>query len=213
LGAGVTARSRADSRFKTSPNTAAAWPPIIRGHRVEIEVEPEVRAFLVNEQALRAEVLIGVDDLVGGDGVGDALDRDVPALLAVDPVANIRVRFIGYEDLARGGRSLEPGGEVHAAADDGVFHPVLAPEVSDRAVPRVDPDPALKGLFDARCRPHALQLTHPLPHCQGHLDTGEGVLLDAACLRIAEEDDDGVADVLVDRRSVGSPAGGRGLAP
>ena len=48
-----------------------------------------------------------------------------------------------------------------------------------------------------------LQLTHPLPHGDGHLDAGEGVLIDAACLRIAEEDDDGVADVLVDRRSIG----------
>ena len=54
---------------------------ITGGHRVEIEVESQVGAFLVHEQALGAEVLIGVDDLIGRDGVGDALDRDVPALL------------------------------------------------------------------------------------------------------------------------------------
>src|ERR1700751_1042617 len=119
---------------------------ITGGHRVEIEVESEVGAFLVNEQALSAEILIGVDDLIGRDGVGDALDRDVPTLLTVDPVANIRVGFKGYEDFARRGGGLKPGGEVHAAADDGVVHPILAAEVSDGAVPRVDSDPALEGL-------------------------------------------------------------------
>src|SRR5260370_4968053 len=140
------------------------------GHRVEIDVEPQVGAFLVNEQALLGEVLIGVDDLVGGDGVGDALDRDVPTLLAVDPVANVRVSLIGHEDLARRGGSLKPGREVHAAADDGVVHPNLATEVPDGAVPRVDSDPALEGLFDARYPPHTMQLTHLLPHGDGHTD-------------------------------------------
>jgi hypothetical protein len=42
----------------------------------------------VNDLALRAKGLIGVDDLVGGDGVGDALNRDVSARLAMDLVAS-----------------------------------------------------------------------------------------------------------------------------
>src|SRR5215467_3611000 len=176
---------------------------ITGGHRLEIEVESQVGAFLVNEQALGAEVLIGVDYLIGGDGVGDALDRDVPTLLTVDPVADVRVGFKGYEDLARRGGSLKARGEVHAAANDGIVHPILAAEVADGAVPRVDSDPAPEGLFDARRPPYALQLTHPRPHGDGHLDAGLGVLLDSARLRIAEEDDDGVAHVLVERRSIG----------
>src|SRR5262245_11842392 len=102
---------------------------IAGGHRIEIEVKSQVEAFLVNEQALGAELLIGVDDLIGRDGVGDALYRDVPTLFTVDPVANIRVGFKGYEDLARRGGSFKPGGEVHAAADDGVVHPILAAKV------------------------------------------------------------------------------------
>src|SRR5215813_11935640 len=137
---------------------------ITGGHRLEIEVESQVGALLVNEQALGAEILIGVDYLIGGDGVGDALDRDVPTLLTVDPVANVRVGFKGYEDLARRGGSLKARGEVHAAADDGVVHPILAAEVADGAVPRVDSDPGLKGIFDARRPPHVLQLKHPLPN-------------------------------------------------
>src|SRR6516165_847219 len=176
---------------------------ITGGHRVEIEVESQVGTFLVHEQALGAEVLIGVDDLVGRDGVGDNLDGDAPTLLTMDSVANIRVGFKGYEDLARSCGSLKPGSKINAAADDGVVHPILAAEVPYSAVARVDSDPALEGLFDARRPPHGLQREHPLPHGDGHLDAGEGVLLDAACLRIAEEDDDGVADVLVDRRSIG----------
>jgi hypothetical protein len=77
-----------------------------------------VGAFLVDEPALRTEFLIGVDNLIGGDRVGDALDRDVSTLLAMDSVANVRVGLIGYEDLARRGSSFEAGGEVYAAADD-----------------------------------------------------------------------------------------------
>ena len=40
--------------------------------------------FLVDETADRADILIGVDDLISGYRVGDALDRDIPTLLAVD---------------------------------------------------------------------------------------------------------------------------------
>src|SRR6516225_4476154 len=99
---------------------------ITGGHRVEIEVESQVGTFLVHEQALGAEVLIGVDDLVGRDGVGDPLDGDAPTLLTMDSVANIRVCFKGYEDLARRCGSLKPGSKINAAADDGVVHPILA---------------------------------------------------------------------------------------
>src|SRR5215469_3655934 len=163
------------------------------GHRPQIEVESESPAVLVDEQALRAEVLIGVDDLIAVDGIGDAPDRDVPTLLAVEPVPHVRIGLIGYEDLARCGRSLKPGGEVHAAADDGVDHPILAAEVADGAVARVNSDPAPEGFFDARRPPYALQVMHPRSPGDGHLDAGERVLVDSARLRIAEEDDDGVA--------------------
>src|ERR1700750_3378927 len=98
------------------------------GHRVEIEIQPEVGALLVHEQALSPEILIGVDDLIGRHGVGDAFDRDVPTLLTVNPIANIRVGLKRYEDLTRRGGSLKPRGKVHAAADDGVVHPILAAE-------------------------------------------------------------------------------------
>src|SRR5215475_3914263 len=137
---------------------------VIVGHRAQIEVESQSRSVLVDEQALRAEVLIGVDDLISGNGVGDAFDRDLPTRLAVEPVPHVRIRLIGYEDLARRGRSLKPGGQVHAAADDGVVHPILAAEVADGAVPRVDSDPALEGFFDAPRPPYALQLMHPRSH-------------------------------------------------
>src|ERR1700730_7697122 len=123
---------------------------IIGGHSIEIEIESQAGAFLVNEQALGAEVLVGVNDLIGRNGVGDALDRDVPTLLTVDPIANIRVCFKGYEDLARRGGSLKPGGEVHAAADDGIVHPNLAAEIPDGAVSGVDSNPALEGVFAVR---------------------------------------------------------------
>src|SRR5262245_8206981 len=117
-------------------------------HRIEIEVQPETGVFLVNETARRAEVLIGIDNLISGNRIGDALDRDVPTFLAVYLLMNGCVSFIRYEDFARGGGSLKPRREIHAAADDRVVHPILAAEVPDGAVSRIDSDPALEGLFD-----------------------------------------------------------------
>src|SRR5437588_9729536 len=175
---------------------------IISRHRVEIEVQPETGVFLVDETTLGAEVLIALDDLISGDGVGDASDRDVPTLLAVDPLANGSVSFIGHEDLARCGGRLKPRCEVHATADDRIVHPILAAEVADGAVSSVDSDPALKRLFDSRCPPHILQLTHPFAHGDGHPNAGEGVLIDTARLRITKEDDNSVTNILVDRRSI-----------
>ena len=67
---------------------------ITGGHRVEIEVEPEIGTLLVDETADRADIFIRVDDLISGYWVGDALDRDVPTLVAVDPLANGGVGFI-----------------------------------------------------------------------------------------------------------------------
>src|SRR5262245_9981928 len=175
---------------------------ISSGHRIEIEVESQVRAFLVNEQTLPAELLISIDNLIGGNRVGDAFDRDVPTLLAVDAMANARVSLIGHEDLARCSRSFKPGSEVHATTNDSVVHAILATKVPDSAKPCVDSNPALEWLLNAGRSPYVLQLAHPLPHGYGHLDAGEGVFIDAACFRIAEEDDDGVANVFIDCRSI-----------
>src|SRR6185437_10430977 len=105
--------------------------PISGGHGVEIEVEPEAGAFLVNQSALCGEMLVGVDNLVGRDRVGDAFDGDLPTLLALDPVANMRVSLIRDEYFAGCRRSLKPRCEVHAASDDGVVHPFLTAEVPD----------------------------------------------------------------------------------
>ena len=46
------------------------------------------------------------------------------------------------------------------------------------------------------------KLAHPPLHRDGHIDARDGVLLDALCLRIAEERQDRVADVLVDGRAM-----------
>ena len=133
--------------------------------------------------------------------MGDALDADVAMLLAADLVLDVRKGLVRNEDPARSGRLFEPRRKVHAAADDRVVHAVLAAEVADGAEPGVDADPALQRPLDARISPHALQLVHPLAHGDGHAHAGQRVLLDAARLRVAEEDDDGVADVLVDGRT------------
>jgi hypothetical protein len=69
---------------------------IIVGHHVEIKVYLKIGALFVDEAAGRADILIGVDDLICGYRVGDALDGDAPTLLAVDPLTNGGVSFVRY---------------------------------------------------------------------------------------------------------------------
>ena len=132
---------------------------IIGGHRVEIEIQPETAAFLVDETADSADIFIGVNDLISGYRVGKALYRDAPTLLAVDPLANGRVGFIWYEDFAGRSGGFKPRSEVHAAADDRLVHPVLAAEVPDSAISGIDSDPTLEGFFDTRRSPDLVQLS------------------------------------------------------
>src|SRR5947209_997277 len=110
---------------------------------------------------------MSIDDLISGYGVGHALDRDVPTLVAVDPLANSGVRFIRYEDFTRYGGSFEPRREVHAAANDRVVHPIIAAEVPDSTISCIDSDPTLEGFFDAGRPPQLLELAHSLAHGYG----------------------------------------------
>ena len=74
---------RARTADPALPVTPRPPDSIIGGHGVEIEVEPEAGAFLVNQPALCGEMRIRVDDLVGRNRMGDAFDRDVPTLLKI----------------------------------------------------------------------------------------------------------------------------------
>src|SRR6185437_2025431 len=136
--------------------------------------------------------------------MGDALYGNVAKFLAHDLVSHQRVSLVRDQDLAGGGCTFEPRGQVHTAADDGVVHSVLAAEISYRAEAGVDADPAPQGIGDSGVAPSDLQLCHFLTHGDRHLDAGQRVLFDAAGLRVAEEDDDGIAHVLVDGGTVGS---------
>ena len=99
-------------------------------------------------------------------------------------------------------RRFEPGRKVHAAADYGVIHPVIATEIPDRAYAGIDAHPALQGLFQSRLPPNYIQLLHALAHCNRHGDAGYRIFLDSKRLGIAEKDDDGVADIFVDGRAM-----------
>src|SRR5215207_9508330 len=88
------------------------------------------------------QVNLEVDDAVGLDRVGQALDPDLAARLAMDLVLHMREGLVGDQDAAGRRLVLEPRGEVHGAADDGVVHAVLAAEIADRAIAGVDADTA-----------------------------------------------------------------------
>src|SRR5829696_8201237 len=60
----------------------------------------------------------------------------------MDLVLHMREGLVRDQDAAGRRLVLEPRGEVHGAADDGVVHAVLAAEIADRAVAGVDADAA-----------------------------------------------------------------------
>jgi hypothetical protein len=63
-------------------------------------------------------------------------------------------------------------------------------------------DAELERFFCAQFQPTKLELTHPLLHGDRHLDAGDRVFLAAPTRRIAEEPDDRVPYVFVDRGAV-----------
>src|SRR5215213_4772540 len=148
------------------------------------------------------QVNLEVDDAVGRDRVGEALDPDLAARLAMDLVLHMGEGLVRDQDAAGRRLVLEPRGEVHGAADDGVVHAVLAAEIADRAIAGVDADAAAQRRLDAGVAPGAGELADALLHGERHRDAGERVLLDAAALGVAEEHHDCVADIFVDRRAV-----------
>ena len=50
-------------------------------------------------------------------------------------------------DSAELGMGLQPRGQIHLVADDGVVHAVLAAEICDGTEARIDPDAQLEWLF------------------------------------------------------------------
>src|SRR5688572_3280403 len=103
-----------------------------------------------------------INHAVGGDRIGDAFHPDCPALLAMYLVLNVGEGLIGDEDATGRRLMLEARGEVHGATDDGVVHPVLATEVSHRAITGVDTDAAAQRGLDAGVAPVVSKLADAL---------------------------------------------------
>ena len=91
------------------------------------------------------------------------------------------------QDSVQLSMGLQPRGQIHLVANDGVVHPVLAAEIADGAEARIDPDAQLEWLFRAQIQPLELQLAHPPLHGDRHLDAGNGVLFASPARRIAEK--------------------------
>src|SRR6516162_4334412 len=94
-----------------------------------------------------AEIIVKIDDFVGGHGVGDTLYIDVLAFLTADVVLDLGVGLVGDNDLTRRSHLLKPAREIYTAADDGVIHPILAAKIPDRTVTCVDAGPTSWRFF------------------------------------------------------------------
>ena len=57
---------------------------LVRGHQLRFKFQPEVRQLGSNGTTSGRQIGLQIDDAVGGDGIGDPLDLDVPKLLTVD---------------------------------------------------------------------------------------------------------------------------------
>ena len=84
----------------------------------------------------------------------------------------------------------------------------LLPKLPTLQKPVLMPIRTRNGHFDAALAPDGIQLLHAMLHIHGHAQAGSCILLDALRLRVAEEDEDGVAEELVDGRPVLERDGG-----
>ncbi len=67
---------------------------VVGRHGIEIEIEFHSGMFFAKVPPLPAEGLIGVDHLISGDRIGDALNGDIAVFLAVDPIFDVRESFV-----------------------------------------------------------------------------------------------------------------------
>ena len=146
-----------------------------------------------------AEIIVKIDDLVGGHRVGDTLYIDVLAFLTADVVLDLCVGLVGDKDLTRRSHLLKPAREIYTAADDGVIHPILTAKIPDRTETCVDAGPTPWRFFYPHRAPGAIKFEHSLAHSDCHPYAGESVCFNALGLWIAEENEDRVTNVLVDR--------------
>ena len=67
---------------------------VVGRHGIEIEIEFHSGMFFAKVPPLLAEDLMGVDNLISGDRIGDALDGDIAVFRAVDPIFDVCVSFV-----------------------------------------------------------------------------------------------------------------------
>ena len=67
---------------------------VVGRHGIEIEIEFHSGMFFAKVPPLLAEGIISVDNLIGGDRIGDTLDGDIAVFVAVDPIFDVRVCFV-----------------------------------------------------------------------------------------------------------------------
>src|ERR1700757_1185303 len=172
---------------------------LTRRHCLQIYIEFECPRVFVNEVTGFSNIVVDINDLENSDGVRDALHINVPTLLTVNLVFDESVSLISDENLAGWGPLFKPAREIYTAADDGVVHPIVAAKISDCTEPGVNSSSTTWRLFNARGSPDAIQFAHFLAHGDRHFYACHRIRLHAFGLRVAEEDEDGIADVFIYR--------------
>src|SRR5690242_21807210 len=100
--------------------------------------------------SILAQSLIEIDHAISHDGVGEAADLDWTEFLAMNFILDMRIGVVRDEYAAGRSLVLESCSLVHRAPDNGVVHALVAAEISDRAVTRMNAYPTGQRCFYAR---------------------------------------------------------------
>ncbi len=150
---------------------------------LQVEQELEPVGLLADDGALAGEIVVEAEHLVAADRLGEALHLDRRLLLGGHLVLHQRIGLVTHEDAVDLGIGLQPRGQIHRAADDRIIHAVLAAEIADGDVARVDADAQVKRLLGAELLPFGSQLPQAPQHGDRHAHARAGVLLDAPRFR------------------------------
>jgi hypothetical protein len=117
-------------------------------------------------------------------------------------VADQSISFVTHHDLSRLSDRLEARCKIGLHSDDGVVHPVTASKIANIAISSVYSNPDAKRMLKPGVSPFGIKLGKPMLHFDCHAEASFGVFRIPLGFWIAEKDQYGVANELIDRTTM-----------
>src|SRR5208282_4027465 len=137
------------------------------------------------------------------DGIGsnvptDAPHRDWRERVRDHDVSHQGECFVANYNVPRFGDKLQTRCEISFCTDDRIVHPIGATEIPNIAKASIDANSDAEGVFHSLVPPFCVQFGKTMLHFSSHAQTSLGVLRFSLRFRIAEKDQNGIPDKLVD---------------